>query len=71
MRPLLLATAVAGSAGRVLTAPMAGPAAVLAPGTFALVLGPVAAGALLVRAGLELTRPVLAAVARTPARAVA
>ncbi|GEO94891.1 hypothetical protein KTU01_10140 [Kocuria turfanensis] len=71
MQPLLLVTAVAGSAGLGLAAPMAGPAAVPTPGTFALMLGPVAAGALLVRAGLELTRPVPAAVARTPARAVA
>lgn len=69
MQPLLLVVAVAGAAGLVLAAPMAGPAAVLAPGTFALMLGSVAAGALLVRAGPELTRPVLAAVARAPARA--
>lgn len=69
MQPLLLVAAVSGLAGLVLAAPMAGPAAVLAPGTLALMLGSVAAGALLVRAGLELTRPVLAAVARAPARA--
>lgn len=66
MSPVVWVSAFAGGLGLILAAPFAGVALVLSPLTFLVLLSSVVIGALIVRAGLQLTRPLVGAVARAP-----
>lgn len=59
MLPVVWVSIVAGGLGLLLVLPVAGFALVMSPGTFLTLLASVAVGALIVRAGLTLTNPLV------------
>lgn len=64
MRPVVWVSVLAGGLGLLLVAPLAGVALVLKPVTFLTILMSVVVGILIIRAGLQLAKPILVSVAK-------